>query len=41
MMLTGTSHDMTHKNQFAGGLYTGMCFLVYLQKLAVNGYVYE
>ena len=40
-MLTGTSHNMTHKNQFAGGLYTGMCFILYLQKLMVDGYVYE
>ena len=40
-MLTGTSHNMTHKDQFAGGLYTGMCFIVYLQKLIVNDYVYE
>ena len=40
-MLTGTSHNMTHKDQFAGGLYTGMCFILYLQKLIVDGYVYE
>lgn len=40
-MNTGTSHNMTHKDQFAGGLYTGMCFIVYLEKLAVDGYVYE
>lgn len=40
-MKTGTSHNMTHENQFAGGLYTGMCFIVYLKKLAVDGFVYE
>lgn len=40
-MKTGTSHNMTHEDQFAGGLYTGMCFILYLKKLAVDGYIYE
>ena len=40
-MKTGTSHNMTHEDQFAGGLYTGMCFILYLKKLAVGGYIYE
>lgn len=40
-MHTGTSHNMTHENQFAGGMYTGMCFIIYLEELAVNGYLYK
>ena len=40
-MKTGTSHGMIHQDQFAGGLYTGMCFITYVKRLLVNGYVYE
>lgn len=40
-MKTGTSHNMTHKKQFAGGLYTGMCFIVYLEELIIDSYIYK
>lgn len=40
-MKTGTSHSMTHQDQFAGGLYTGMCFIIYLKELVVDGYIYR
>ena len=40
-MKTGTSHNMTHKDQFAGGQYTGMCFILYLREMPANGYIYK
>lgn len=40
-MNTGLSHNMTHKDQFAGGQYSGMCFILFLEKMAVDGFIYE
>lgn len=38
---TGRRQDAIHKHQFAGGQYTGMCFILYTTKIIVNGYIYE
>lgn len=38
---TGRRMGMTHKDQFAGGQYTGMCFILYTTKLIAGGYVFE
>lgn len=41
LMHTGTAHKMIHPDQFVGGQYTEMCFILYTTKLIVDGFEYE
>lgn len=38
---TGRRIGMIHKDQFAGGQYSGMCFILYATKIIIGGYVFE
>lgn len=40
-LTTGRRHNMTHKDQFIGGQYTGMCFVLYTTKIIVNNHIYQ
>lgn len=38
---TGIQHNAYHENQFAGGKITGMCFILYVNEMILNGRIYH
>ncbi len=40
-LTTGRRKNQTHKDQFVGGKYTGMCFVLYTTKIITGNHIYQ